>query len=107
MTRTSFRSNVITGVFVLAPFGAVLGIIVWIWDFLMGLSRVMPGRYSPKVLLGVDNPVGAHLIDTGFMLLMLTLIILLVWAVGFVSRYYLGQRLVEAFAHAIARVPVL
>jgi uncharacterized membrane protein len=107
MNRLGFRSNLITGILVLAPFGAVLGIIVWIWNFLMGLSELVPSHWSPKTLLAIENPFAARLIDVAVMLFMLVVIVILVWGVGLISRNYFGKRLFVTFANAINRVPVL
>ena len=103
----SFRSNVITGVFVLAPIGAVLFIVVWIWNLLMSISQIIPYGLRPRVFFGLRDPMAVSLIDSILTLGVLLLIVVLVWTVGLVSRYYLGRRIIESISHFMARVPVL
>lgn len=107
MSRIPFRSNLITGVLVLAPIGAVLGIVVWFWNQLIGLSHVVPYEYSPKVLLGIHSGIAAHLVDFVFTLVVFGIIIVWVWGVGAISSHYLGQRIFVWISQAVSRVPVL
>lgn len=107
MARISVRSNIITGVLVLAPISAVLGIVVWLWNFLMGLARVVPDSYSPRSLLGLENQYIISAFDFVVTLLILVAILVFVWAVGLISRNYFGQRFFDSISHFFARVPVL
>ncbi len=103
----SFRSNLITGVLVLAPIGAVLFIVVWIWNLLMSVSQLIPYGLRPRVFFGLRDPLAVGFIDFMITLGVLFLILLLVWGVGLISRYYLGKRILESISHFVARVPVL
>lgn len=103
----SIRGNIVTGVLVLAPLGAVLVIVVWFWNLVMGLARIVPIEYGPKALLGLEHPFAVRGFDFVVTVAMLFLILVLVWAVGLISRNYLGKRFFRALSHSVARVPVL
>ncbi|MBI3541651.1 MAG: DUF502 domain-containing protein [Deltaproteobacteria bacterium] len=103
----TFRNNLIAGVLVLAPIGAVFGIVVWIWDKLMGLSRIVPYQYSPRFLFGLNNLYAIRFIDFLTTVVMLAVILLILAAVGLVSRNYFGKKLLERIARFVSRVPVL
>ncbi|MBI3556231.1 MAG: DUF502 domain-containing protein [Deltaproteobacteria bacterium] len=103
----SFRSNLITGVLVLAPIGAVLFIVVWMWNLLMSVSRIIPYGMRPRVSFGLRDPLAVGFIDFMITLGVLVFILVVVWGVGLVSRYYLGKRILESISHFVARVPVL
>ena len=103
----SIRANIITGVLVLAPLGAVLVIVVWFWNLVMGLARIVPTEYGPKALLGLESPFVIRSFDSVLTLFMLFVILVLVWTVGLISRNYFGRRFFSAISHFVARVPVL
>lgn len=101
------RKNTITGILVLAPFGAVLGIVLWAWEKISSLPELIPQQFHPKEMLGLENDFIIRAYNFGFSLLVLLAIILLVSAVGLVSRNYLGKRLLKTIASFVSRVPVL
>lgn len=103
----SFRNNVITGVLVLAPIGAVLGIVVWIWNLLTSLTMLIPAELSPKALLGIGHPIASRAIDFLMTIVMLIVVLTFVWSAGLISRNYLGARIIEGIRGFVGRVPVL
>lgn len=104
---SSFRGNVITGVLVLAPIGAVLWIVLWLWEILFALSSLLPESLHPKVLLNVESPLAERTIDFLVTLVVFGLILSFVGAVGLISRNYLGKRILVVISRFFARVPVL
>lgn len=106
-SRLSIRSNTITGVLVLAPIGAVLGIVVWFWNKLVALLDLIPGGYSPRHLLGLQNPLAERALDLLTMSIELFFILFFFWSVGTISRNYLGARMLDWFSRMVGRVPVL
>jgi uncharacterized membrane protein len=84
----SLRNNVIAGVLVLVPIGAVVWIVLWLWDLMVRVAKYLPSGPVPKPFL-------------------FGLIIGIIWAVGLVSRNYFGERVLGMLAHLLARVPVL
>ncbi len=101
------RKNTITGILVMAPFGAVLGIMLWFWEKISNLPNLIPQQFHPHELLQLESPIIIKAYEFGFSLLVLFVVILLVSAVGLVSRNYLGKRLFKAIAAFVSRVPVL
>lgn len=104
---SSIRGNVITGVLVLAPIGAVLWIVLWLWEILFTLSGFLPEGLHPKTLLSIESALIARTIDFLVTLAVLALIVLFVWAIGLISRNYFGKRLLVLISRSLARVPVL
>ena len=103
----SIRGNIITGVLVLAPFGAVLGIVLWLWNNLLALTSLIPESLSPRALFGIENALGIHFLDFLTTIIILFLILFAVWLVGLISRNYFGKRILDSFSRFVARVPVL
>jgi uncharacterized membrane protein len=88
-----FKKNVVTGVLVLAPFGAVLWLLIWLWSMLLDLTVLLPDSFRPyKFLMTIP---------------LLMLIVFFVWSVGFLSRYYIGTKIIEGFSKIFSRVPVI
>lgn len=104
---SSIRGNVITGVLVLAPIGAVLWIVIWLWDILFAMSALLPAGLHPKEMLNVESALLGRTIDFLVTLLMLALIVMFVWTIGLISRNYFGKRLLLWISRFFARVPVL
>lgn len=104
---SSFRGNVITGILVLAPIGAVLWIVLWLWEILFALSSLLPESLHPKVFLHVESPLAERTIDFLVTLVVLALILAFVGSVGLISRNYLGKRILIIISRFFARVPVL
>lgn len=103
----SVRANIITGVLTLAPIGAVLWIVIWMWRMLMGIADIIPDALNPKVVLDIQSAVAARAIDFLLTLLVLALILVFIWAVGIVSRNYFGKRIFYRISRFVIRVPVL
>lgn len=103
----SLRTNIITGVLVLAPIGAVLWIMLWLWDILFGLSTYLPDGIHPKVFLHIENPVAERAIDFLMTIAVLFALVFFVWAIGLISRNYFGKRLFSWISRFFARLPVL
>jgi uncharacterized membrane protein len=103
----SFRANVITGILVLAPIGAVLGIVLWFMELVTGMLGLVPQELRPKSLFGLESGFALRAVDGVFTLFLLALVVLLVWLVGLISRNYFGKKLFDSIAAFVARVPVL
>jgi uncharacterized membrane protein len=104
---SSLRSNIVTGVLVLAPIGAVLWIVIWLWNVLMSLSGMIPNELHPKAFLNLEHPFTVRAVDASVTLLMLLIILIIVWAVGLISRNYLGKKVLSSISRFLGRVPVL
>lgn len=103
----AFRTNIVTGVLVLAPIGAVLSIVVWIWNILMGFTGLIPEPYAPRAILGIEHPVAIAALDVVVTIALLLIVLMLLWTVGLLSRNYLGKRIFEGISGFFGRVPVL
>lgn len=101
------RNNLITGILVLAPFGAVFWIVIWFWNVIMGLVNLFPAQMHPTVFLGITNPWAVSAIDFFTTLIVFGITLLAVCLVGVISRNYLGRRVIQRFSRMIVRVPVV
>lgn len=96
---SSLRNNVITGILVLAPIGAVLWLLIWVWGLLMDLTSLIPS------ILRTNEPGGFEKFLLSFVVL--ALLILFVWGVGLISRNYIGRKLLSWISKVLNRVPVI
>ncbi len=103
----SLRKNILAGLFVLAPLGAVLWILLWLWDWINNLADLIPDALHPVVLFGIENPIGQTTLSFGFTLIIFLVLLFLVWLIGLISRNYFGKRLLKAISKGISRIPVL
>jgi uncharacterized membrane protein len=103
----SLRSNILTGVLVLAPLGAVLWIVGWLWAILAGVLDLWPTALHPTQLFNLDNPIAIKSVEALATLAILCGIVGFFWFVGLVSRNYFGKKLLQSISKFVARVPVL
>lgn len=104
---SSFRTNLISGVLVLAPFAAVFWILAWAWRRLQTLKDILPASFDPRVIFGIDNRFHLWLLDWAETFVVLTAITMILAIVGLVSRNILGKRLLELVTKFLNRIPVL
>ncbi len=105
--RRSVRANFATGLLVLAPFGAVLGILVWFWNGVVALTDLIPSTLHPIQLFQLEHPLAITAVEFVFNLAILLLSITLVILIGFFSRRYVGARILHTLSRFVARVPIL
>lgn len=103
----TFRDNLITGAFVLAPIGAVAWISLWLWNVLEGVAGVIPASLHPKELLHIENPLAVNALDFLLTIFMFGLLLLLIWFVGLISRAYLGRQALSFIRSTVTRIPIL
>lgn len=103
----SFRANFITGFFVLVPFAAVVWIFALLWNWINGLSNLVPSALDPRTWMLFENPIATRAVDLVVTLIVLGVLIFIIWSAGVVSRHYLGKQLFNAVAKFVSRMPVL
>ena len=67
-------------------------IVEWVDEIMMGL---LPRRYSPEALIGIDIP------GMGFLITILFILI-----VGFLTRIYLGRKIIQLGDWIILKIPI-
>ncbi len=110
---SKFKTNLVSGLLALTPLAAVIWILVWMWRKIYSLKGLVPESLDPHYFLDLNDfstPLNLALhyfISACTTLLLLTLIILFVAAVGYISRHILGQRILQALERFMKRIPVL
>lgn len=93
-----FRNNFISGVLVLIPVTAIVWLLVFLINVIGGVKNILPNSIAYS-----SNPFVRLLAS----LFVLTLIVLFIVAVGWISRRFVGQQLLSFFESAIDKIPVL
>lgn len=101
------RDDIITGVFVLAPIGAVTWIVIWIWNFFFKMAEWIPESLHPIKLMGIENPIYAGLINFILSIIVFILILAFIAWIGVLSRYYLGKRVLIFIRKSFLKLPVI
>ena len=106
-TLQIIKENLITGLLVLAPIGAVVWILLGFWNFLLDFSKVLPNALHPKILFNIQNSIVAGFFDFIITIFMFFVLLCLIFAIGFFSRNVLGKQFLSVIRSGVSHVPVL
>lgn len=99
-----WRGNFLTGLAVLLPTVVSLAVIKWLFGTIASLTDLLL-FFVPKHLTHEEN--GRGPLFWYWSLAAFVLALLLVSAVGLLTRYYIGKRLIESLDLVMLRVPLL
>ena len=103
--RTLFRAHFISGLLILTPLAVIVWILLGIAQFLWSLQELLPHALRDNLLSD------QHLWNTGLKLCLTIGITLaltfLISVLGWISKLYLGQKLLELLADVIQQIPVV
>ncbi|TAK97253.1 MAG: DUF502 domain-containing protein [Verrucomicrobia bacterium] len=99
-----WRSNFLTGLAVVLPAAASIGILVWIFGTVSNITDLLL-FFLPRKLTHEANGDGA--MYWYWSLFALLLAVALITLAGLLTRYYLGKRLIAWMDNALLRVPLL
>jgi uncharacterized membrane protein len=94
------KRHFFAGLLVLAPLGVIAWIVVSAAGALWRLHLLLPESWRP-------DPEGAAIFDTLFTLGAALVLALAISALGWASKQYLGEKLLEVVGHLIERIPVI
>ena len=99
------RGYFLSGVLVLLPLCVIAWILFYVIGILWGLQEWIPGAWQPEQLF--QNPVVYLSVKLLLTILSGFSIVLLVSILGWASRLWLGQKILEFVAEIILRIPIL
>lgn len=103
----SFRANLLAGALALTPLAAVIWIVAWFWQLILGVRDLFPERLDPRVFFDIHDPFTLNVIDGLITITLLASIVLIIAIVGLVSRNIMGKRLLKVVNRFVNRIPVL
>lgn len=106
-TSQKLKESLVTGLLVLAPIGAVVWILAGFWNFLLGLTNIIPESLHPKTLFNLHNSITIGFFDFVITILMFFILLCVVITIGFLSRNVLGKQFLSVIRSAVSHVPVL
>lgn len=99
------KRHFFAGLLVLAPLGVIVWLASWALSSLGQIRELLPEDWKPENFL--HDPTAAALVNFGFAVGGALLMALLVSALGWASKQYLGAKLLEMVGHLIERIPVI
>ena len=99
------RSHFFAGVLVLAPLGVIVWLMIGAFGMLWQLPGLLPVEWRPEAW--IDHPQLALVVNGLLTLALAAVAVILVSLLGWISTQYLGQKLFEALAGLIQRIPVI
>lgn len=99
------KKHFFAGLLTLIPLLVIAYILGSVVSFLWELHRFLPEEWQPGVLF--SDPVVATLFNIGFTVAVALLLALGVSVLGWVSRQYLGRKVLEWIAEVIQHIPVI
>lgn len=99
-----WRSNFLTGLAVVLPGAASIGILVWIFGTVSNVTDLLL-FFLPRKM--THDAKGDGAMYWYWSLLALLLAVVLITLAGLLTRYYLGKRLIAWMDEALLRVPLL
>lgn len=99
------KGHFFAGLLVLAPLGVIAWICVSAMSSLWRLHDLLPDSWQPETFL--HDPTAAALLNGVFMLGGALVLALGVSGLGWASKQYLGEKLLELLGHLIQRIPVI
>lgn len=106
MKRIHFlRNHFFTGLLVVIPFGVIAWILGAVLQTLWRVHFLVPESWRPEKLTG--DPISAGLLNTGLVLVLSCLLVILISLLGWASKHYLGKKILELISEIIQRIPVI
>lgn len=103
--RGLIRKHFFTGLLVIAPLLVVTWILLKILGLLWGIQAILPEAWRPENFL--SDPAFAFLLNSLFTLGAAFLVLFGFSILGWASKQYLGQKVLEFLSEFIQRIPVL
>jgi len=92
--KSKLKKIFITGLAVIIPIGLTLYILVFLFDSMDNLLKIVPIRYQPEVLLGFRIP-GLGVIVT----------VILIFICGLITKSYFGYKIVSSGEDIVDKIP--
>lgn len=99
-----FRENFFTGILILAPIGVVAWLLLKVFKGLWAFHALLPEQWKPDAYF---EPFIANLLNFGITIGLGIAFVFLVSIFGWISKQYIGLRLLDIFAHMVERIPVI
>lgn len=99
------KSNFFAGILVVIPFGVIVWILTAVLGVLWHLPKLLPESWQPQAY--VSDPGMITLLDLSLTLGAALFLALGVSFVGWVSKQYLGRKVLEFMGELIQRIPVI
>lgn len=100
------KRHFFAGLLVLAPLGVIAWICVSAIGFLWRLHELLPASWQPETMFSGD-PQGEAVFNGVFMLSASLVLALAISGLGWASKQYLGEKLLDLVGHLIERIPVI
>jgi uncharacterized membrane protein len=100
------RGHFFAGLLVVIPLVVIAWILAGAVTTLWGLQRVLPAAWQPEALFA-GEPGLAFLLNAAFTVGLAIVMALGISFLGWVSKQYLGQKLLDGIGHLIQRIPVI
>jgi len=98
------KSNFFTGLLVLVPLLTIAwlmtGVMAWLWQ----LKDLLPGDWNPENFL---PPALAPIVNMALTLGLVLISAIAISTFGWISKLYLGKKLLSALGHVIEHIPVV
>lgn len=99
------RGHFFAGLLVLIPLGVIAWILTGAIQALWRLRKILPESLAPETW--IRDPALAFLVNAGITLLLAGLLALGISIFGWISKQYLGLKVLEALGSLIQRIPVI
>lgn len=99
------RGNFLSGLLILIPFAVTAWIIGRFLGFLRGMLAVLPVTWQPAAYL--SDPGLVLLVDFVMMIALFSILTIAISWVGWVSKQFIGQKVLDFLADLIQKIPVL
>lgn len=99
-----FRENFFAGVLILAPIAVVIWLLLKVFAGLWAFHALLPEDWKPGSHF---DPFIANLLNFGITIVFGVLFVFFVSIFGWISKQYIGLKLLDVFSHMIERIPVV
>jgi uncharacterized membrane protein len=99
------KKHFLAGIFILIPLGVIAWILGTVLHALWGLHHFFPEELQPENLIQARGL--ANLVNFLFTIAIALVLALLVSALGWASKLYLGRKTLEILSSLIQRIPVI
>jgi uncharacterized membrane protein len=99
------KSHFLAGLFVLIPLAVISWLLLGALDALWGLKKLLPLAWQPESFL--EDPALVILFNVIFTLGGAVILAFAVSMLGWASKQYLGQKMLEGISDLIQRIPVI
>ena len=99
-----FRGNFLTGAFILIPIGVVAWLLLKVFHALWTFQAILPEAWKPENHFDTFT---ANLLNFAIVIGLGILLLFLISIFGWISKQYIGLRILDIIAHFIERIPVI